>query len=457
MSAASLLSAGVDVVMLEAGSFLSLDPVALEAFDTPEDAPFAWWRCRTVGGKLTRWGRHCLRFARSDFTAGSALSPELAWPVGYDDLAPHYERMERLLSVDGTAEGLPEVPDGHFLPRSSLPAFHRRLAPRVARAGGKLIPPRYANGEYAWGSELIKQRLVRDFRFSLVPHAIALNVELDPRTNRASGVTFFDALEGRERTIPASAVVVAAGAIESCVLLLGSTSRRYPDGIGNASGTLGKYVMDHVFVTTRATLPSSTRLTGEGSPHQDWGPERNVALFPRRDHGPFASPAGLFGGYQFQIMTGSRTGLEWTLTLMGFGEMLPSATNRVELTGRHAPNHLPIPRIECRHSDDDVRMSDRMEEVAREIARLGGAALREEVCSPPGSAIHQAGGCRMGMDPLTSMLDGENRSHEVRNLLVVDSSSFPTVNEKNPTLTIMALAWRASGLAAARLRSDDWA
>lgn len=456
-AAKALLDARVPVMMLSTGPVFPREPTddpliepPGEALELPASKPFVWSRFRHVGGRTTAWGGGSLRFSAQDFVDGRELGPEHVWPVGYDELAPHYAAMERLLEVTGSAAGLVECPDGQFVRSAGTPALLQRFGEAFARAGAPITELRASRSTALGGRPFaadvfIRRALTASPLFSLRARSMALRVETDAGTNRVSGVTYLNERTGAEVTQPARAVVLAAGTLDSTRVLLASSSQRYPNGLGNASGTLGCYLMDHPMVELSLAFEQppaelTVHPAGEG-----------VGLVPRFNRHAFENPPGLRGGFQYVALRGE----EPTLELWGLAEATPRRDNRVSLTGAKSPQGISLLRADYERPEGDQALARRMVEVALELATatLGKCRIQRVTHKLPGETIHEVGTCRMGADPRSSMLDGFCRSHEVRGLLVVDGSVFPTHPEKNPTLTLMALAHRAGARLAVDLRA----
>ena len=311
-------------------------------------------------------------------------------------------------------------------------------------------------------------------RLELVENAIAEEILVSDQ-GLASGVRYFDRLSGEERTVPAKRVVVAASSVDSTRLLLNSKSRRYPNGLGNGSDVIGRYLVEQFRLQVEAFVPE---LIGSPASNDDGISGAHVYV-PRFE--PTDAKRGYLRGFGLPITgigCGSNArfakGLEGfglsykrsvkkhypaLIKLLPYGEVLPYRHNRISVEG--TPNDrfgFPLLRIEYDIGENERKMISRIYDVCEEILHEMKAETlpyqRGEI-ETLGTSIHEHGTCRMGEDPKRSALNKFNQMHEVRNVFVVDGSAFPTATEKNPTLTILALAWRASDYMADQIKRGE--
>ena len=295
-------------------------------------------------------------------------------------------------------------------------------------------------------------------------------------TGKARGVAFIDTVTGKNYEAKARVVVLAASTLESARLLLLSKSRQHPNGIGNSNDVIGRYLVEQVRFHVYAFMPE---LLG-GPVHNDDGISGEHLYLPRFNHrdGRTRDYARGFGMQFWGI--GCQAGAGWAKGLPGFGadykrqikrhypawvelhpygEVAPVAENRVEIdeTRRDAYD-VPLPRIVFQYGTNEMKMLNEMYDTVEQILQAAKAEifeLKRGTYDSPGSAIHEHGTCRMGTDPHTSALNGFCQMHAVKNLFVVDGSAFPSATEKNPTLTILALAWRATDYLISEMKKGD--
>ena len=467
---------------------------------------FHWTRVHSVGGRTLVWGRVSLRFSQADFKPKS-LQDGFGedWPIGYDDLEPYYERTEKLMGVYGTREGLPNVPDGVYLPPPALRCGEVRLKTGCDKLGIPAIPNRKAVitrnydgraachycGECQRGCETASRystldsvipKLTGKANFTLQTHAAAYRVLLDPKTQRARGVSFIDARNKQEYEVYGKTVLLGAGAMESTRILLNSKTREHPHGLANSSGVLGHYLMDsiksgfisgvlpvlkgapvtnddgagggHLHIPRFTNLVSNQRGNRTAAALRGWQtqPNSGARIFPTYSRGL----AGFGSAFKQKVREQNPA----MITIGSFGEPLPDFNNHCEIDPGGLKDRYGIPqlRFQTKWGENDLKMADIMYDHAEEMLRAAGAEIIPYKRNPPppmGDSTHEVGTARMGSDPKTSVLNGWCQAHEIKNLFVVDGASFTSATEKNCTLTIMALAWRACDYLAEELRKGS--
>ncbi len=400
-------------------------------YTTPEDHPFTWIRARQVGGRTSvkAHGRQFYRLSDFNFKAGSQDGQGPDWPLTLAELAPHYETVERWMGIHGNADGLDMLPDSVFAGGISMTPAEQRLKERVERRW----PERRVIVRRTSGAPVTMPAALKTGRLTLRTNAVVNQVLYDASTGRATGVSYLDAKSGKSYEAQARVVVLAAGAIESTRLLLHSRSSAFPDGLANSSGQLGRNLMDHTYqlgIEAKMNLPPE-----EQQPAQSWAyiPQfRNVATKEQ----DFAR------GYGVQVFTFGDS-----CHFVPFGEMVPRAENRVTLSPTVKDRWgIPAAHIECRHSANELKMAEDAVTTCKEMMEAAGFTLEKATgtLSTPGMAIHEVGTARMGTDPRTSVLNPHNQSWDVPNLYINDGACFPSQGPQNPTLTMMAIAVRAS-------------
>jgi len=460
-----------------------------EPYTTAKDKPFSWQgRMQVVGGRTNVWGRQSYRFSDLDFKPASHDGFGEDWPLGYDDVAPYYDLVEDYVGITGMAEGVYELPDGRFHPPMGLKCVERQFKTRVKDKLGwtmtlgrsanltKAINGRqpchycgpcergcvthsYFNSAFTTVADALKTG-----RCTLVTNAMAYKVLMDPVKHRARGVLYIDRVTREPKEVRARAVVLCAQALESTRILLNSAGEQDPAGLGNSSGVLGHYLMDHLWVAGGASgeFPD---LAAKEKPSAD-GPNRPDGIYVIRFRNTKAGPKAkeFLRGYGFQ--GGGSTSFNWdapgfggefkrslldpvvSMGLAGFGECLPYYENYVELD----PNvvdafGIPVLHVNMVFRDNEKKMiPDMMESAAEMMAAAGAKSIRPWMALDrvPGYGIHEMGVARMGKDPKTSVLNQFQQTHDVPNLYVMDAASFTAGACQNPTLTIMALAVRST-------------
>jgi choline dehydrogenase-like flavoprotein len=460
-------------------------------YTTPPEQPFLWSRGRQVGGKSLTWGGITLRLSDHEFKAGERDGHGPAWPIASADLAPHYTRLERLLGVHGHRDGLPQLPDGDFLPplpftpaerhlrravnaELGLPLIHSRGFALHRRGGGAGPWPRSSSQGGALGRALATGRV------RLRPDAVVSHVEVDPGRREVTGVVFVDRRSREHHRVRGGLVVLCASTLESVRILLHSGPAFRRNGLEDPSGCLGSYLMDHISTSRFFALPDQPKprepveLSGAGSAFLP-----NTLNLTGEESLPFRRGYGIWTGIQRFDPPGplKRRSSEAVGFLIGHGEVLPEAHNSLRLnTGRVDAWGLPVPHIACRWGENERRMVEHMQgRMADVVAAAGGTirpledlflfplaepllrgalALRAEA-APPGYYIHELGGARMAATPGEGVVDRWNRCWLAPNLLVTDGACWPSAGWQSPTLTEMAITWRACEHAALALRRSD--
>jgi choline dehydrogenase-like flavoprotein len=460
----ALLEQRVPVVMMEAGLWdAGEDGLMSEEYRSSGEWPFPWYRLRQAGGKLNQWKAHCPRFSAADFSGHKQEG--FRWPVRYEEIAPYYTRMERILGVVGEASGEEDLPDGEFVGAFRTRVFEDGLARKLAERGLLLTQGRYAvypdalkrsrSGTIALTRDRALERKINYFRprssfddvllpnpsFSMLLGAQALRVELDSVSNRPEAVTFINKATGQQESIRVRSVVLAAGCLESTKLLLHSTTERYPAGLGNTSGTLGRYLTDHTQSGLWMRVPTTVDVS-DLDRGGIWRAEAFGSYLHAHTAAALRKAPELAGMYSFQVYGYRRKG-HTVIGLNGMAVIEPRAENGMRLTGELTESGVPIPEFRVGFTEEDQSRQRKMMRVADELLQ-DFRPIEEINRYTQTSSIHYAGTCRMGLDPKTSMCDDTGALHEVPRVHVADSSVFVNSPEKNPTLTLMALAWRSA-------------
>ena len=426
-------------------------------YESPEDAPFAWIRSRVVGGRLHTWARTSVRMSERDLKAAEEDGIGQAWPISYADLAPHYDRVERFMAVCGVAARCERMPDGRFGPSPALSSAERDFAARVERRWPTRTVTSARIAEAPAGA--LVEAAKATGRLTLLPDSIASRVIVEDGGGRAAGVAFVKRLTGREEELRAPVTILCASTIESTRLLLNSASEVHPDGLGNSSGMLGHYLMDHTYgIGIDGHAPWRWRPGGGRSSHGCLVPAfRNVtepgADFVRSYEIELRIEAP--EGGRLAGIRGRRSGMAW---IRAFGEVLPRFENQVAIDPERVDAWgIPAVRVECRYGENERRMAADQHRCLEEMVALAGWEVErsDAELGPPGLSVHEVGTARMGADPETSVLDPHNRCWDVPNLFVTDGSCFVSGGSQNPTLTMMAITVRACGFVVEQLRRGE--
>jgi choline dehydrogenase-like flavoprotein len=466
-----------------------------EPYTSAPGSDFHWFRSRIVGGRTNHWGRIALRFAPIDFRSYTRDGLGTDWPISYDDIAPYYDKVEGYIGVFGTKENVSSAPDGVFLPppkprctenivkkacdRLNITCIPARLAILTKSVNGRL--PCHYCGQCGRGcttasnfssSQVLIPPAMATGKLTMITGAMAREVLMGP-DGKATGVSYIDKKTRTEQRINARAVVLAASAGESARLLLNSKSKLFPDGLGNSSGTVGRYLTDSVGSDGEGYFPQLENMTphnhdGTGGMHMymPWWKFDRKNDFPRGYHIEFGGGrempgCGIFDrmnyeeeGYGADLKRRARKNYGTTIGFSGRGEMIPNPDTYCEIDPNVVDEFgIPVLRFHFKWSEYELRQAKDMQETFRSIVEMaGGTYLTKHPIDGPkaygiaagGKIIHEVGTARMGADPKNSVLNGYCQTHDVKNVFVTDGAPLVTNPDKNPTLTIMALSWRAS-------------
>jgi choline dehydrogenase-like flavoprotein len=467
-----------------------------EPYTRAPGSEFDWWRARMLGGRTNHWGRISLRFGPDDFRRKSIDGLGDDWPITYDDVKPWYDAVDRLVGIFGSNEGLHNHPDGVFQPPPRPRCYELLIKQSADRLGVTCIPSRLSiltrplngrpgchycgqcsrgcavNANFSSPGVLIAPAK-RTGKLTVLTGAMVREVTTD-RTGAATGVSYIDKAAGRDEHVRARVVVLAASALESARILLNSRSALFPQGLANASGTVGKYLTDTTGTDVWGYVPKLAdhvphNEDGVGGCHiyMPWWLDNRKLDFPRGYHiepwGGLHVPAyGFMGGIE-RYPSGGGYGRalkndyrRYYGTLVGFsgrGEQIPSEHCYAELDPSAVDRWgIPVLRFHWKWSDYEHLQVKHMQETFRAlIADMGGEVFPEMPSAEEGYGIatggriiHELGCTRMGADPRSSVVDASCRAHEVKNLFIADGGVFVSQADKNPTWTILALAMRTA-------------
>ena len=453
----------------------------------PPDKPFMWIRGRQIGGKTFCWARESYRFSDNEFKAASRDGYGEDWPISYKELEPYYDQVESYIGVSGSREGLPQMPDGQFLPPMNL-SCGSILAKKVIeeKFGWRVMPDRVANltvdhrgrpachycdqcqrgcftASYFNSPSVTLPAAVRTGKFTLVSDAVVSDL-LMGADGRARGVHYIDRLTHEHREAHARTVVVAAGALESTRILLNSKSASHPQGVGNSGGALGRYVMDHFTIEGAGGAMSSLRSSKREPVGRPCGflIPKYVNTDNRRDRNPNFLRGYRFDGDGSQELYGHAflmpelgdawrervcTDIPYYFGMEAQGECLPRRDNYVTLDP-HKKDAWGIPalHINAGYGENDKAMAKAMTSHIAAILdemKLADITMPKPELSVFGKNIHECGTARMGTKPEVSVVDRNCVVHDARNVFVTDGAVFTTQGCYEPTLTIMAISARA--------------
>lgn len=432
----------------------------------PADRPYNMVRVRLFGGRSLFWGRYSYRLSDYEFKAKDHDGFDANWPVDLAEMAPYYWRAEAILRVLGHDCGLPQYPDGNFVVDNSpwSGAMKRFIAAAKPR-GVPVCKPRAALGRDGLASSvnLLLPDAFATGRLTAVPNVVVRELTVDKNTGLVNGAHFVDRHSRREMFIKARRIVLAAGCLESTRLLLNS-------GLANSSGVLGHYLTDNVYgVGITCSVPEAR--DGKAPPGLMSGPDGFIPQFrnikTKDKHFLRGYALNLVGasfdqqsfplyGEELQKKLDSYEGSGFATGIMG--AVLPYYKHCISID-KHTVDawDIPVLHVDTEYTENELNIAKDAVNVSKEVAEAAGFEVvsTNDKPWPPGYSIHQIGTCRMGDDPKVSVLNKWNQSHDIKNLFVVDGSSFVYGGWQNPTLTILALSMRASEYMAEQMRRGD--
>jgi choline dehydrogenase-like flavoprotein len=467
----------------------------------PLDKPFMWIRGRQVGGRTFCWGRESYRYSDNEFKAAGRDGYGEDWPLSYQELEPYYDLVESYIGVSASREGLPQMPDGQFLPPMNLSCGALKAKEVIERKfGWRVMPDRVANltvdhrgrpachycdqcqrgchtASYFNSPSVTLPAAARTGRFTLVSDAIVSELTVDS-SGRATGVHYIDRNSREHRVAYAKIVVVAAGALESTRILLNSKSPAHPQGVGNSNGVLGHYLMDHFTVEgangTMSELQSSKREP-VGRPCGFLIPKYvNTATSSTRERTSKFLRGYRFDGDGSQELYGHafllpefgdawrkqvREEIPYSFGVEAQGECLPRYENFVQLDPQKKDAWgIPVLHIHASYGENEkamaVAMRNDIDAILEEMNLTDVTPAKNEI-SIFGKNIHECGTARMGADPKKSVVDRNCKVHDAPNIFVTDGAVFTTQGCYEPTLTIMAISARAGEHIAGAFRRGE--
>jgi choline dehydrogenase-like flavoprotein len=467
-----------------------------------ETKRFDWMRGYHVGGRSLLWGRHSYRWSEIDFEANKKEGVAVDWPVRYKDIAPWYDKVESYIGVSGELLNLPQLPDGQFEPMMELNCVEQQVRERVAdNFDGRVITAgrvAHINSDKKFdglnrSSCKFRNRCVRGCPFgayfssnsstlpaaertgnmTLRPDSIVHEVIYDQDTKKATGVKVIDRVTKEEFEFKAKVIFLCASAIASTSILMQSKSDRFPNGMGNDSGELGHNIMDHHF-------KAGARGKVDGFEDKYYkGRKPNGIYVPRfRNLGGSSNMKEFTRGYGYQGGAGRGDyeaaiaevshGKElkdailkpggWNMNMLGFGEILPYHENKMTLDYDQKDQWgLPTVTFDAEIKENELNMRKDMQEQAASMLEKSGVRDVEtyDETYALGLGIHEMGTARMGRNPKTSVLNGYNQVHAVKNVYVTDGAFMTSASCVNPSLTYMAFTARAANHAAQELKKGN--
>ena len=466
-----------------------------------QEKPFDWIRGYQVGGKSLTWGRACQRWSQFEFKGPAKNGYGIEWPIAYEDIAPWYSHVEKFIGVCGNRDGIEAMPDGEFLPPFDFNAVESKIQKTIATnyknrylvhaRWAQLTQPQEVHLQQGRGKCQARNLCMRGCPFggyfssvsstlpwanktgnlTLRPFSVVHSIIYDEQKGRAIGVRVIDAQTHKTTDYFARIIFVNASALNSTLILLNSLSKRFPNGFGNDNGLLGKYVM---FQNYRASVGAD--VDGyEDKYYYGKNPTEPIIANYRNLHkqetdyaGGYTTFMGAYrGGVDESTLPESIGGAYkdamaepggWRTYMYMQGETIPKESNHVRLSSDQKDQWgIPLLITSVEYDNNDERMcSDFLTQSAEMLDKAGCKNIRQvNNHQAPGLDIHEMGGCRMGKDPKTSLLNKWNQMHQSPNVFVTDGACMTSTGNQSPSILYMALTARATNHAVEELKKGN--
>ncbi|MGN8067447.1 GMC oxidoreductase [Mucilaginibacter sp. 22184] len=466
-----------------------------------QEKPFDWIRGYQIGGKSLTWGRACQRWSKYEFTNPERFGYGIAWPIGYDDVAPWYSHVEKFIGVCGNKDGIEAMPDGEFLPPFDMNCVQEVISKKISEhyPDRHLVHARWAHltkpnqlhldqgrgkcqarnlcmrgcpfGGYFSSVSSTLPWAKRTGNLTIRPFSVVHSVIYDEKLGRASGVKVIDTNTKEVIEYKAKIIFMNASALNTNLILLNSTSARFPNGLGNDNGLLGKYV---AFQNYRASVtagmdgfldryyfgrnPTELILANYRNLHQqetDYKGGFTTFMGAYRSPMPYGQVHPSIGGDFKDALTEPGP---WQVYMYLQGETIPKESNHVRLSKDQKDQWgIPLLITSVEYDDNDERMIQDFLTQSTEMLEKAGCTniQKHENKQAPGLDIHEMGGVRMGKDPKTSLLNQWNQLHLCKNVFVTDGACMTSTGNQSPSILYMALTARAVNYAVEEIRKGD--
>jgi choline dehydrogenase-like flavoprotein len=467
-----------------------------------QEKPFDWVRGYQVGGKSLLWARWVQRWSDLDFEANVKEGIGVDWPIRYKDIASWYSYVEKFVGITGTKEGIPHLPDGEFLPPMELNCVEKHFKDQLKKSHpdrhfifsrtANITEPQEVHKKLGRGSCQYRDRCstgcpygasfssnsatipaaMATGNLTIRPFSVVHSIIYDDVKGKATGVRVIDTNTKEVVEFYSNVIFLNAATLNTTLILLNSTSTRFPNGLGNDSDTLGRHLMDHNYrgrayasvdgfedMYYSGRRPAGTylvRFRNVGKDKQkDFVRGYAYACGASRGGWERGTDSDLIGA---ELKDGMAIPGPWSFGMTAMGEMLPHPENRVTLDAEKKDQWgIPLLKINCQwRGNEDAMTKDALNSAAEMMEAAGFKNITAfDNHQPPGLAIHEMGTCRMGRDPKTSMLNGWNQMHAVKNVFVTDGACMTSTACQNPSITYMALTARAADYAVAELKKGN--
>jgi len=462
-----------------------------------QEKPFDWIRGYQVGGKSLLWARQTQRWSKYDFEGPARDGFAVDWPIRYHDIAPWYSHVESFVGISGNSDGVETLPDGEFLPAWEMNCVEKDISQKIMAAykDRHVVQGRCAHltkpkdihiqqgrtqcqarnlcergcpfGGYFSSNASTLPWAAKSGNLTLRPHSVVHSIIYDDKSGKATGVRVIDSITKQATEYFARIIFVNAACLNTNLILLNSTSSRFPGGLGNDNGLLGKYIAFHNYRGTvsasydgpddkyyygrRPTQPMMPNFRNVHKQETDF--LRGYMVFYGAGRGSNYTEG--IGGEFKDAMTEPGG---WYVSMMMQGETIPKESNHVRLSkDQKDPWGIPQLITSVDYDENDVKSMNDFLATASEMLEKSGCKNIQQRDSKqaPGLDIHEVGGVRMGTDPKTSMLNKWNQLHQCNNVFVTDGACMTSTSTQNPSLTFMAITARAANYAVTELKKGN--
>jgi choline dehydrogenase-like flavoprotein len=464
-----------------------------------QEKPFDWIRGYQEGGKSLIWARQTQRWSHFDFEAPARDGFAVPWPITYNEIAPWYSHVEKFVGIAGNLDGLETLPDCESLPAFEMNCVERHITDRIRKNFSDRFPvigrcahltePQEVHLQQGRGKCQARELCYRGCPFggyfssnsatlpwaertgnlAMRTDAVVHSIVYDEARGKASGVRVIDAVTKEETEYYARVIFVNGACLNSNLLLLNSTSNRFPNGFGNDNGLLGKYVAFHNYRGNigasfegyedsyyKGRRPAAIMMPSFRNVHkQEMDFLRGYMVFFSASRANWGRSSDQLGAPLKDEL--SRPG-NWHVFMMMQGETIPKATNQVYLSkDKKDAWGIPLLVTDIDYDDNDVKSLKDFHEQGADMLDKSGCKniVTHDTQQAPGLDIHEMGGVRMGLDPRTSLLNKWNQFHHCKNVFVTDGAAMVSTGTQNPSLTFMALTARAANHAVEELKKRN--
>jgi choline dehydrogenase-like flavoprotein len=466
-----------------------------------QEKPFDWIRGYQVGGKSLTWGRACQRWSQYEFTNPERYGYGIAWPIGYDDVAPWYSHVEKFIGVCGNKDRLESMPDGEFLPPFDMNVVQQTISKRISEhyPNRHLVHARWAHltkpnqihldqgrvqcqarnlcmrgcpfGGYFSSNSSTLPWAKRTGNLTIRPFSVVHSIIYDEKLGKATGVRVIDTNTKEQTDYFARIIFLNASALNSNLVLLNSKSKRFPNGLGNDNGLLGKYVafqnyrasvggemegyLDSYYYGRNPTELILANYRNLNTQETDYFGGFTTFMGANRERGPAETQNGEIGAAYKDALTEPG---RWTVYMYMQGETVPKITNHVRLSDDQKDQWgIPLLITSVEYDANDERMVKDFLTQSKEMLEKAGCTnvSTYENKQAPGLDIHEMGGCRMGKDPATSLLNEWNQLHLCKNVFVTDGACMTSTGNQSPSILYMALTARAATYAVGEMKKGN--